>query len=258
MSDTKSGFFSAAEAWLCDGYALDIRYVGEVHPGGLQIWGASIGLHPLEADRDLSFSIRTECIVAGQRQSFPVTKVEALEILRRAADGSISLPDLELTLPLSSTHDFHSEMHQRDRWFSQLHLQIGGARIPPPSSEKLLRIDNELRVSTMPFDGLDDLSMWLGIGIPALTGVSPMVVLRANPPVDLILDQCGLANDELRLVLHAHASFDVGQVGIAVRGIPGVGLQARLRAADRIAWGGRGKEDEKVLQEFLSSVQIKY
>ena len=237
MSDTKNGFFDAAEAWLCDGYGLDVRYVGDVHAGGVQIWGASIGFHPLKADRNLSFSIQTECVVAGQVQRYPVSKVEALEILRRAAEGSISLPDVQLMLPPSPTHDYHSEMHQRDRWFSELHLQVGGGRTPPPSAERILRIDNDLRTSQPPFDGLTDLSTWLGLGIPALTGAGPMVILRVVPPVDLILDQCGLSNDELRLVLHAHSSFDVSRVGIAVRGLPGADLQARQQARDRVEWG---------------------
>jgi hypothetical protein len=237
MSETKKEFFDAAEAWLCDGYALDLRYVGEVQAGGFKIWGAAVGLQPLEADRNLSFSIQTENLVAGQVQRYPVSKAEAIEVLHSAAEGTISLPNLQLVLPRLPTHAYYSEMHQRDRWFSELHLQVDGGRTPPPSAERLLRMDNDLRASQIPFDGLADLSAWFGLGNPAQSGAAPMVVLRVMPPVDLIIEQCGLRDDELKLVVHAHASFEVDRIGIAVRGVPGIDLHARRQAKNSIEWG---------------------
>jgi hypothetical protein len=243
MNETKKEFFDAAEAWLCDGYALDIRYVGDVQAGSFHIWSAAVRLYPLRTDLDLAFHIQTENIIAGQLQRYPVGKVEALGLLHSAVEGRIALPQGHLVLPPSPTCSYHSEMHQRDKWFSELHLQVDGGRTPPPSAERLVRMDNDLRMSQTPFDGLDDLSMWLGLGIPALTAAAPMVVVQVGPPVDLILGQCSLSNDELKLVLHAHASFDTDRLSIAVRGAPGDGLRARQLVTADIQW--RAIEENK-------------
>lgn len=236
MSETKKSFLDAAAAWLCDGYSVDIRFIGGVKDGDVQLWSASIGLGPMKFDRDLSFNIQTANVVAGQLQSFPVSKSEALTILQQAVAGTVLLP-MRLVLPQGPNYDYYSEMGRADRWFSDLHLQVSAARIPPPTPEQLLKIDNDLRASQTPFDGLADISGWFGVGVPALTGASPMLVARVLPPVDLILGQCGLREDELRLVLHAHPGFDVSQLRIAVRGVPGVGLQARLQMTAGIEWG---------------------
>lgn len=255
MNETRQNFFDAAAAWLCDGYSASIRYVGGVQDGNVLLWGASIWLGPLKIDQDLSFSIQTADVVAGQVQSFPLSKVDALAIVEQAAVGTVQLPKVRLALPQSPNYDYYSEMGRGDRWFSDLHLQVSAARMSPPTAERLLKIDNELRASQPPFDGLADVSAWLGVGIPALTGTSPMLAARVLPPVDLILDQCGLREDEIRLVLHAHPGFDVGQVRIAVRGVPGVGLRARQQVTTGIEWSEvRDGRREGVARIAIASV----
>ncbi|MDB5813138.1 MAG: hypothetical protein JWN23_255 [Rhodocyclales bacterium] len=237
MSETKNDFLSAAEAWLCDGYALDVRYVSRPTTEGRNLISAFIGMNPLESPKDYSLDIATDNIVAGQIQQFPVGKRELIQVLNEATQGRIVIAGSAQKLIGSQPYDYHSEMTHRDRWFSELHIQVIGGRVPMPSTEVLARIDNDLRASSHPFDGLSDLNNWLGTDAAVLNGEAPTIVVRVAPPVDLILDRCQLRENELTLVLHAHPTFDTNRIGLAVRGTPDDGLSSRQQVASLIEWG---------------------
>jgi len=237
MTEAKNDFLSATATWLCDDYALDTRYIARPSPNGPVIVSATISMNPLQSAVDNSFSISTENILAGQIQQFPVSKTELDSILIGATEGRIALPKALILLPGNPPFDYYSEMVRRDRWFSELHLQIGGGRNAMPSPESLAKIDNDLRASTPPFDGLTDLAGWLGVDLSALNGGAPTITVRVGPPVDLIFDQCELRENQLTLVLHAHKSFDLTRLTLAVRGVPGGGLAGRQQATAQIVWG---------------------
>jgi hypothetical protein len=236
MTEAKNDFLSAVDTWLCDDYMLDIRYFARPSPNGLMIMSAAITMNPLKASIDNSFSISTGNIITGQIQRYPVNKVELDCILSEATEGRISLPHATIQLAGSLPFDYYSEMAKRERWFSELHLQIGGDRSPKPSPESLSKIDNDLRASSPPFDGLTDLTGWMGLDSAALNGGAPTISIRVGPPVDLIFDKCELRDNKLSLVLHAHRAFDLARASLAVRGVPGGGLTGRQQVAKKISW----------------------
>ena len=198
-------FLTAAEAWLCDGYALDIRYIADLDHHNSKIWEASIALNPLPPQQKLGFRTSTpRGMAVGQVQRSSCRKSDLLEFLALATSGEIHIPGHRLRLVKDQGLYFHSEMAYRDRWFSQLHLQVVGTPRPLPSSIELSIADNALRRSKPPFDGLADAAAWLGIGAPATSSNPPSIGIRVGPPVDLIVDHCGLADDQLTLTLHSH------------------------------------------------------
>ena len=239
MSDKTlaDNFLIAAEAWLCDGYALDIRYIADLDHGDAKIWDASVALNPLQPQQKLGFRISTPRIAVGQVQRPNSRRSDLLKTLALVTSGEIAVPGSRLRLVRDQALDFYSEMAYRDRWYSQLHLQVLGARRPQPSSIELASADNALRRSKPPFDGLADAAAWLGLGAPGTSSNPPSIAIRVGPPVDLIFDRCGLADDQLTLTLHAHPKFDVGQVGLAIQAVPGIALDARRQIADRTKWG---------------------
>lgn len=228
---------SAAADWICDDYSLDIRYIAEESTKGPQIWQASIGIHPLEAPSDLSFSVCPINFRIGQVQRFPASKNELIDLLLHATNGAIDTPNGKLSLACERPHDFYSEMGSRERWFSELHLQVVGSHIPCASPMDLAAVDSALRSANPPFDGLSEAAMWLGFAPPGTTTRPPFIDIRVGPPCDLIFQKCSLLNDRLDITLHAHPNFDTRRVGLAVRGAPGVGLDGRKQVSDEIRWG---------------------
>ncbi|MFN0315846.1 MAG: hypothetical protein ACKVQA_12510, partial [Burkholderiales bacterium] len=244
-------FLRAADAWVCDSYAFDIRYLADVDGGNTKIWDASITLNPLPPQRDLSFRIDSARFVVGQVQRPSVRKSAMTSLLTRATIGEIAIGGRTAKLATDQPLDYYSEMTYRERWFSQLHLQVLGTVRPPPATIELAAIDNALRGSEPPFDGLTDAAAWLGLSAPGTTTNPPSIGIRVGPPVDLIFEGCRLEEDRLTLTLHAHPKFDVSRVGLAVRAVPSISLDGRRQIADKIKWS-RVLEGRRV-----GNVQIK-
>lgn len=231
-----ASFLEAAEQWLCDGYWLSIRYAASVTSDGVKIWDAAIYLNPLPPDQDNSFSIETANFLIGQYQHPSKKKSSIVKILKEATKGILAIPDKKMALPTSERVDFYSELHHRDRWATELHLNIRAGRPSPLSQIELAAIDNSLRAASPPFDGLSDALSWLGLSDNQGLSNQPSITIKSNPPVDLVTDHSSLKNNTAEIVIHAHPKLDVKRVTLAVRATPGEGISARFQATDLIKW----------------------
>lgn len=236
MTDPKRDFLSAADEWICDDYAIDIRYIARPTVDGPVIVNATIGIYPLKAQTDSSFCIHTENILARQILKYPAKKAEIHQLLDDATEGRLRVDKTTLEFRSPPPFDYYSEMSHRDRWFSELHLQIGCGMSSAPFPHSLSTVDSDLRSATPPFDGLSDLASWLGFNTIDFNGGRPTITVRVGPPVDLIFDRCKLSDDQLTLEFHAHPSFDANRLTLAIRGVPGNGLLGRKQIASLINW----------------------
>ena len=150
-----------------------------------------------------------------------------LSFLTKATEGCLEVSSTKIMiLPALIPYHYYSEMNHRDRWFSELHLQLSGEYRSAPPIADLIKADNALRLAQPPFDGLNDAATWLGLPVPGSTQ-NATVTMRVAPPVDLMTDKCILDNDHLHLILHAHPNFDVTCVRLSLRAVPGTGIRAR-------------------------------
>lgn len=247
MSDerTKKGFLTAVQAWVCDGYSCDIRFISSITSSDNSIWEATIYLNPIPPAKDLTTIIECESVIVGNQQLISQKKQMLLKVINNALDGTILIPGNELQLPRDRSLYLYSEMSSRDRWFYDLHLYIGGAVRPNPPQSELALIDSALRSANPPFDGLSDISNWLGLSNPINDSRSSGINIRVSPPIDIIINESSLHEDKLRLILHAHPKFDSRHVGLAVRAVPEDGLSSRRQIADKIIWG-KARDGRKV------------
>jgi hypothetical protein len=246
-------FLDAVKAWVCDGYSADIRFVADAGVDDHSIWSAQIALNPLPPTQNYEFNIETDKIVVGQIQKNSLSRNELLKILSDAIDGKIESGSKELRLKSDRPYYFQSEMSMRDRWFYQMHMRVGGSVVPLPSHVELAAIDNQLRRSDPPFDGLRDAAVWLGMGELGSDSRSPGIDIRVNPPVDLIYERSRLTDDQLTLAFLAHPKFDVEHVGLAVRAAPGFSIETRRQVASEIKWGEATAEH----REGIAKIQLK-
>ncbi|WP_382323876.1 hypothetical protein ACFJGX_21640 [Hydrogenophaga sp. UC242_50] len=229
-------FTRSADSWICDDYNIDIRYLANADAQGACLLDAHITLNPLPGKRGFGFHFEGAGHFLGHLQPGRLKKKALTEILSDAVRGRVSLSGRSMQLAVDRSLDYYSEMMNRDRWFSDLHLQVSGTGLSSPSSIDMVEVDNKLRASTPPFDGLSDALAWLGLRSPEATSRQPAIAVRVGPPVDLIFDQCVLSQDRLKLTLHAHPRFDVGRVGLALRSVPDVALSGRIQVAQKIKW----------------------
>jgi hypothetical protein len=231
----KTSFLNAAAEWLCDSYSVNIRYLVFKQEKQLHLIEASIALNPLPGDESTSFEINTPGLVVGMFDRNGASKAQILEILEQACQGIIQISGSRYALNFPQNPDFYSEMLIRDRWFSDLHLQVSGVQTQALLTASVIELDNQLRRSDPPFDGLADVSSFLGFTTP-IAASPPVIKIRIGPPVDVMSDLSGIRNNELSVVLNAHPKFDLTKVGLSVRGIPGATLAVRKQVAPQLQW----------------------
>jgi hypothetical protein len=248
----KDLFLRAANDWVCDSYSVDIRYIGRKDGEEICLIAAYIGLAPLPPTENMGFNIETNGLYAGQIQ-LTGKKENLLEILNRATQGQIEAHGHLFTLKSEHQHSYHSDMNFRDRWFYDLHLQVVGNRDATFSQINFSSIDSALRQCSTPFDGLSDLSGWLGLKDPQFSHESPSINIRILPPVDLILSNCHLDKDKLQILLNAHPAFDLERLGLAVRAVPGNGVGGRKQVTAEIKW----KKVRKGRREGVAKIPLR-
>jgi hypothetical protein len=154
-------FLAAASDWICFGYSLVVRYLAIETPYGKKVLAGSLYFQPLPSPLH-DFAICAGPIFAGQRVLRSMTKRKALNFLWGTLDGHLEDENLQLQLPLPPSRelDFYSDIHVRDRWFTELNLKVAGSRSDEASTLIETGIEHALRRASVPFDGLNDLCSW--------------------------------------------------------------------------------------------------
>jgi hypothetical protein len=229
----RDGFLRQASAWICQGYHLDMRYLVLKKHGSEHLQGAVIGLSPLPPGRDVQFHLDLEQLRAGQFQCDAPEDIA--DILSNLALGRLSFKSVDSSFGEQSRLSFYSERIEQSN--GSLHLRISASNELPLDSEDLRTMDDALRRADPPFDGLVDLSSWLGIENPAQLGREHAIEIRISPPVDFAEDAT-LVDDTLRVTLRALGSFDVSKMTFGVRVAPGEGLP-RHQLGESFRWNVR-------------------
>jgi hypothetical protein len=100
----------------------------------------------------------------------------------------------------------------------------------------LATAEAELRRATVPFDGLQDLLVGLGLADALAAQRQAEISVSMLPPVDLIYEESSLNNEEINLTFFAHPKFDRGRLSVGIRWLPGNDTSNRFQAADKILW----------------------
>ena len=244
MNNTyRDQFLMASNDWVCEACSIDIRYVAKKNGDKQQLLTASIVVAPLPSTVDMSFSLETSEICAGQIQLSGLSKYKLLEILNRAVKGKLEINGLSLQLFCDSEYDYHSDLSHSDIWFTELKLQVIGSRDAtlPLSHIDACKVDDALRKCSPPFDGLADLTGWLGLKNPLLSHECPSIIISVLPPVDIDFVESNLDKDVLNLHLNSHPNFDLSSLTVAIRAVPGTGLKSRKQVTSEFKWKSASK-----------------
>ena len=230
----KSNFLQAIEQWLCDGYSLIVRYTAVDIADAHRLLNASFTFGPRQVAEYATFDLRVENFRAGQFQGPVQTKDELLNIVQLAIEGKIDLNGTIYSLEENSSPDFYSEMIHRNRLTHDLHLRIGTNNPSHTIEIDFDKVNNGLRKSAIPFDGLDDLLSWLNLKSPEEGIRSPFIEIRVLPPMDLLDSR--LSMNTLSVDLTAHLNTELGHLSCGLRVFPGNGIAARKQVSDLFTW----------------------
>lgn len=230
-------FLSDLATWLCDGYAVTVRYISFKLPDDrTRLVAGAIYCNPLPHQRDNSFSCETETILAGQQQLDSLTKANLVKMLKQAIQGEIVAFTKKHQLVGAEGNSCYSDLPTKDVWFSELNLTAFGEHYAPPGVIERARMNTQLRCAEQAFDGFEDLCSRLGFQEATRGESRPYIRLVIYPPIDLMIENTKLSNNRLVVVFRAHTNFALGALSFAVRAFPGDDLHAQSQMKDRLVW----------------------
>lgn len=232
-------FKSASSQWLCDPYSVEIRYVArKVSESTGSILSCYVAFYPIVWPKPDKVRVSTSQIIAGRERLSNVSLNVLKEILERLENGKLSLDNLELTLESKSSLSYFSEMISNDRWFCDAHLLTLGDALDLFNTVEIAKINSELRLGQLPFDGTHDLFDYFSLQDCISTYKQPQIEIRISPPIDLISNQCHTSNGKFNLTLNAHPSLKIKNVSLAIRTFtaPNQSLPLRKQVAENINW----------------------
>ncbi len=232
----KRSFLRSSEAWLCDDYTFDLRYICQKDNSGFKILDAKLFLNPLPPQEDFNLQLEVGDFLVGQILRTDQKRADLIALLQEIVLGSISITTPPITLS-SPPEKYTSDFTNRGRWLSPLHLEIHGSPAVTATPEQLASCDDRLRMAKPPFDGLTDVLNWLGLRSPENAAESPRVTVQINPPVEVSFSDSKLENDSFQLTLHAHPNFDLTKISASLVMAPSKNLDFRLQISHKLSWG---------------------
>jgi hypothetical protein len=228
-------FKSAAAQWLCDPYSIEIRYVGRKTEPSIKLITCAVNLWPIGTSPSDSLMIETNQIIAGRELITDCSIEDLVIIIEGLEQGKLVLKDKFLNLPIINGISYYSEMISNERWFCDAHLRISGDAVDPLQSTEISKIDNELRLAPLPFDGISDLLNHLNLNDALTRHTQSHIEIRIFPPIDMRIAESSLKKEIFNLTLHAHQKLDIRNVSLALRMFP-ESSTSRKQVASKIKW----------------------
>lgn len=232
----REAFLESAKEWICDRYSLGVHFLATSSNDSCKIIDALIFLHPIPPERDDSFMVRVDDLVAGRFITSSLNYSEIYAFIDKACNGILVLPELTLEIEGRLNLDFYSEIPKRDSGFFELHLLATGAKLSPESAARNTLIDDKLRVANPPFDGLSDLCSWLQLTDTRQNGQSSGLNIRIGPPADIHFESTSIHGNKLQTTILSHASFDHAKLELVLREFPGNGIATRRHVTHLVRW----------------------
>jgi hypothetical protein len=236
MDELVRDFLSSSENWVCEGYSVNACYLIMRSVNGIwRVLRFSLVVGPLPLNEDSVFRIDGPFIKAGQIIKNNASKSEISEIFENAVNGKFIIDNESFPLE-SNQYYFRSELHDASRWECDLHLKINAPMSFVDPYFGFSEVEHYLRTANPPFDGITDLTRWLGFDDVSPSSLLPTAEIRVKPPVDCILHRTSLLGDELSISLIAHPKVNLEALHVAVRATPGIFPTGRKQISSEVCW----------------------
>lgn len=237
MNNNISVFLEKAKNWINDDYVVDILFVSHEKERINNIFSAFIIINPLNSHSSNGLSITPANFHFGHFKDLHSKKDFLLSIIESSVThGKITIDDLTIELPNYDPKDSYTNMFNRGNWYYPLHIKLQGKREIYFSNDNLNLLDHELRISSPPFDGLNDVLGHLGLPNTIESSDPHHIEIIINSPIDLVIDQSTLSKNVLKVTLTAHINFAETEARLTIRTLPGHTLENRIDITSQIKW----------------------
>ena len=250
-------FKTASSQWLCDPYSVEIRFVARKAPDFYRLMACTVHFWPIGTHPSESLRVVANDLIAGRERITDCPLKELIALIENLEQGRLTLKDFSFQIEAKQGLSYYSEMISNDRWFCDAHLIISGDVQNPFSNTEITRINSELRLAELPFDGVQDLIDYLRVPDTLSNHKQTQIEIRIYPPVDVQTEESSLSNEQLQLTLHAHPKLNAKTVSLAIHEFS-EGSSIRNQAASQIEWEQiNGRQIGKLLIKTTNAFAVK-
>lgn len=251
-------FKTASSQWLCDPYSVEIRFIAKKSSDLNKLLACTVNFWPIGMQQSKSLRIVANDIFAGIEVITDCSLNKISVFIENLEQGKLILEDLSVSIEGKQGLSYYTEMISNDRWFCDAHLIISGDAQMSFSSTELTKINSELRVGKLPFDGIEDLINYLNLPDTFSSYKQPQIEIRISPPVDIRIDESSLSKEQFKLTLHAHSKLNINTISLAVLFFPETQF-SRKQVASQIKWKSikNGRQIGKLIMKAENSFAVK-
>lgn len=251
-------FKTASSQWLCDPYSVEICFIAKKAPDFNQLLACIVNFWPIGTSPSESLRVVANDIIAGRERITDCSLKKLNTLIAGLEQGKLILEDFSFAMEAKQGLKYYSEMISNDRWFCDAHLIINGDAQNPFSSTEITKINSELRLAELPFDGVQDLIGYLNLPDTLSNHEQTQIEIRISPPVDVQIEENSLSNEQLQLTLHAHSKLEAKTVALAIQEFS-EGSSIRKQVASQIEWkqAENGRQVGKLLIKTTNAFAVK-
>ena len=229
-TDHLAYFQSASMAWSADGVFAELRVIGRVSTDRNELLKASVqvGVNPHVP----TVLVRTDELLIAKRILGPLSIAQSMKLLAEAENGRVSIEGVEFSLPEGSL-SYYAKVPSDDEWNYTLNLTCRSDQCVPYDSLVWSAINAQLRCAETPFDGISDVSLFLGLPNPS-TSTEPQINIYVHAPAELDASDSTFVDDELNLKFKAIPGLNLQKVSVGLRWAK-VAFERR-QVAELISW----------------------
>ena len=177
-TDHLAYFQSASMAWSADGVFAELRVIGRVSTDRNELLKASVqvGVNPHVP----TVLVRTDELLIAKRILGPLSIAQSMKLLAEAENGRVSIEGVEFSLPEGSL-SYYAKVPSDDEWNYTLNLTCRSDQRVPYDSLVWSAINAQLRCAETPFDGISDVSLFLGLPNPSTSTEPQCGTGRGSP-----------------------------------------------------------------------------
>lgn len=241
-------FRKLAKEWLCDNYYVSISYIARKKDDLLNIVEALISFSPIPPQENSALHLDLGEVVIGKDNIYQLKESESLRIISSAIRGKLTVNKKEMALSSIRNYNYHFASSERYRWFYDQKLKIMSDYNHELFKINLFEVDNLLRVSSPPFDGLADAANWIGLHDINQADPIESIDLIVLPPIDLMNNECRFRGGLLSIKIVALYGIDVQAVHLSLTAHPSANLSSRKIVDSKISWSEKEAKDGKYLE----------
>lgn len=241
QTDTEQ-FTKILDRWISGISSVSVQYILILINGKWTLKNSIVKFSPVVLEKEHIEEISITRLRAGSIQK-NISTTEISTLVAKILSGTLEINGKCHSLSTPKSLYFHTALGwpEPNHFIPRIEISSNDSHIIKDGLN-IHEANEELRCSPTPFDGIGDLLTFFGFPHSDWLPNTNNIVLEVYSPVILLLDDCSLIKNTLKLKLAKSTHFRQELVSLGIRQFPNPGLNRRKQIGSMLNWSDVGNE----------------